>query len=398
MSGYKLGSSTEGLYYSEESPYFYQHFKNPLYDLISEYNNYLEQAISDDKSPGAAIAVVYRGDVLLTKGYGVRNISTGGDVNENTVFRLGSVSKGFASVLTGIMVQEGMLNWDDCVTDIIPDLNLRDKKNSSLLTVRHILGQATGLPSHAYTDMLDAGVPYEKIKTLLSNLNFVAVPGQIYSYQNVAYSLISDVLKNRSAHDYNQLLKEKIFLPLNMTNASTDYKTISEYDNSAYPHLKSGYSWRARPFNERYYSASPASGVNASAKDLASWLLALTGSHPDIIAPEILNEISQEFVITPANPYRNHWHSITNAYYGLGWRVFNYKNHKVIYHGGYVEGFRTEIAFDPVEKIGIAVMFNSNTTFASDCIPDFLEEFYNNVAQQKQVPLYTSTFPVYIMR
>ncbi len=170
-----------------------------------------------------------------------------------------------------------------------------------------------------------------------------------------------------------------------MHEASTDFATFNNSPNSAFPHLSSGKTWKAKAKNDRYYSVSPASGINASASDMAHWLLGLTGYYPDVISPKTIHDISMTTIQTPRKyAYRVNWTSLEKTYYGLGWRIFQFNHHEVVYHGGYVEGFRTEIAFDPAQSIGVVVMFNSNTPAASRCIPDFFNKYYN--LQQPEKP------------
>lgn len=358
---------------------FQRNYKPDGFDsLVFSFDDYLKHVIDTSFSPGAAVAVVYKGEIVLLKGYGYRKFGMQDTVNIHTAFRIGSVSKGFASVLTGIMVHEGYLGWDDHVRTYIPDFRMKDTSATAKLTIRHILSHTSGFPEHTYTDMLDNGFSYECIKTTLGDVPLAAKPGQVYGYQNVVYSLIGDVLQNASGTDYNGLLHEKIFEPLHMHEASTDFATFNRSENSAFPHLRYGKSWKTRAKNDRYYSVSPASGINASASDMAQWLLALTGYYPEVISGQTIHDISQSNIPTPRKyAYRVNWKTLDRTSYGLGWRIFHYNNHDLIYHGGYVEGFRTEIAFDPSENIGVVVMFNSNTGIASHCIPRFFDQFYH---------------------
>jgi beta-lactamase class C len=266
---------------------------------------------------------------------------------------------------------------------------MRDTSCANHMTIRHILSQTSGFPEHTYTDMLDNGMEYDHIKPSLINVPVVAKPGQIYTYQNVVYSLIADILYNASGTDYNNLLQDKIFGPLKMRDASTDYTSFYYNTNTAMPHLRAGSTWSVKPKNSRYYSVSPASGVNASASDMAKWLLALTGYYPEILSEKTIDEIAQHTIETPRkSAYMRNWKSLKKTYYGMGWRVFNLNGHDVVYHGGYVEGFRSEIAFDPDSKIGIVVMFNSNTSFASHCIPEFMNTFLETCCSVEPAPLF----------
>jgi beta-lactamase class C len=378
FSSHDLGSITGGPVESKHAV-FYSDYKPGSFDsLIFSYDDFLSRAVDSFQSPGAAVAIVYKGEIILLKGYGIKKAGETDSVDLHTAFRIGSVSKGFASVLTGILVNEGYLSWDDHVKKYLTNFRMKDPQSESQLTIRHILSHTTGFPAHTFTDLLDNGIPFDNIKNSLGEVSLAAKPGQQYGYQNVVYSLIGDILQKVTGVDYNSLLKQKIFDPLQMHESSTDFATFINTPNSAFPHMQVGKTWKAKSKNDRYYTVSPASGVNASASDMAQWLLALTGYYPDVISRKTIRDISNANIETPRKyVYRVNWKSLERTYYGLGWRIFNFLHHQVIYHGGYVEGFRTEIAFDPDEGIGIAVMFNSNTPVASHCIPIFFEQYYN---------------------
>lgn len=372
-----LGSVTDCSFELKSSAFVTSPKPAGLDNLVSAFDEYIQNAIDSFKSPGAAVALVYKGEIILLKGYGVKNSGGSEKVDVHTAFRLGSVSKGFASILTGILVEEGNLSWDDKIQHYLTDFRMKDTSAASHMTIRNILSHTTGFPEHTYTDLLDNGYEFDKIKTALSNVPIIAKPGQVYGYQNVAYSLIGDVLFKASGKDYNNLLKDKIFRPLSMQDASTDFISFYYNSNTAMPHLRAGNTWKVKPKNNRYYSASPASGVNASASDMSKWLLALTGYYPEVIDNKTIEDVTECIIETPKKAvYRRHWRSLERTYYGLGWRIFNINGHDIIYHGGFVEGFRAEIAFDPDTKIGLAVLFNSNTPLASECVPHFVNSFF----------------------
>jgi len=384
-----LGSVTDGEYESKSSAFVSSSKPVHLDSLVFTFDQYMQNIVDSLKSPGAAVALVYKGEIVLLKGYGVKRSGGTDSVDAHTVFRLGSVSKGFASVLTGIMVEEGSLDWDDHIQRYLNDFTMKDTSAASHLTVRNILSHTSGFPEHTYTDLLDNGHDFEEIKGALAGVTTIAKPGQVYGYQNVVYSLIGDVLNKVTGKDYNNLLQEKIFHPLNMRDASTDYPSFYYNPNTAMPHLRTGASWKVKPKNNRYYSVSPASGINASASDMAKWLLALTGYYPEVVDKKTIEDVSFHTIETPKkSAYQRNWKSLERTYYGLGWRVFHLKEHEVVYHGGYVEGFRSEIAFDPESKIGIAVLFNSNTQVAAQCVPLFVTAYFNTCLPAAQAGYY----------
>ena len=358
---------------------FYQ--RKILYSsLIYKYDTFIRQSFQKENLPGLAYAIVKDNQILLIKTYGVKEFGKTDSINQNTVFRLGSVSKGFASVLTGILVDEHKLSWDDQVIKYLPDFTLKDSAFTSQLTVRNILSQTSGLPTHTYTDMLDCNVPYDQIKPMLANVPPMCAPGKLYSYQNVAYSLIGDIVKSATGEDYKTLVTNKIFTPLYMQDASLDFETISSDTNVAMPHVYAGnHMWSSQKLNSRYYTVLPASGVNASISDMSKWLLGLLGNYPEFIPEKSLEEVYTPQIPTPIKRrFRYHWKNLGKLYYGLGWRVFDVNSDEIIYHGGYVKGYRAEIALDYKQKVGIAVLFNANCHLSNTCIPTFWEYYFED--------------------
>ena len=375
-------------YFISDTSGFFQ--RKILYqNLTFSYDTFIIHSQQKENIPGLAVAIVKDNQVIFMKAYGVKEFGTQDSVDINTVFRLGSVSKGFASVLTGILVDENILSWDDQVIKYLPDFSLKDSAYTKQLTIRNILSQTSGLPTHTYTDMLDYDVPYEQIRPMLSSVAPMCPPGKLYSYQNVAYSLIGDVLKSATGEDYNSLVSDKIFVPLYMQHASIDFASIASDSNVAKPHLYAGKMvWKSQKLNDRYYSVAPASGVNASISDMSKWLLALTGNYPEFIPENSLEEVYTPQIYTPIKrKFRHNWKNLDSLYYGLGWRVFKMNDKRIIYHGGYVKGYRAEIAVDYEEKAGIVVLFNSNCHLSNSCIPKFWELYFEDTKNANQLAI-----------
>ena len=354
---------------------------NPEYNkydsIINAFDCYLDNTVSQHLLPGAAVSVVKDQCILLQKCYGVKKFGTKDSVNKHTVFRLGSVSKGFAAVLTGVLVKENVFGWDDSIKNLYPDFNILDDNYEKEITIRHILSQTTGMPRHAYTDLLDDNVSYENIKPLLCSIPSIGPPGKYYSYQNVIYSMIADVMKSVTGENYSELMQEKIFDPLNMCDASTDYINFAKNGNIAYPHikLKNG-DWYTDKINDRYYTVAPAAGVNASISDMTSWLMAMLGNYNQYVDTSTLHEIfSPHIKCYNRWQYKRNWKKLDKAYYGMGWRVFDYNGKIIAYHGGYVRGYKAEIAIIPEDKTGIVLLTNAASFLPDKYVPQFIDDY-----------------------
>ena len=179
--------------------------------LLAEYEHEILDLKQKTKTPGLAIAIVQDSTILFMKGYGLREAGTTDSVNEHTVFRLASVSKCFAPLLTGLLVEDGLLRWDDRVVDHFPAFELKSRSHTDSLRITHVLSHTTGLPYHTYTTLVEDGLDLPRMLGELKNIPLVGKPGEIYSYQNVAYSIIAEVIRLRTGSSYEHLMGEKVF-------------------------------------------------------------------------------------------------------------------------------------------------------------------------------------------
>jgi beta-lactamase class C len=116
---------------------------------------------------------------------------------------------------------------------------------------------------------------------------------------------------------------------------------------------------------------APAAGVNASLRDMEKWLIAQMGGRPDVLPAELLDVLHAPGVDTPIEMHSTPWRRarITQAHYGLGWRVFTYGGETMVFHAGAVQGYRTMIGFLPRYHAGIVTMWNSAGTTPSGLMP-----------------------------
>jgi len=334
-----------------------------------------QRLVTEKNLPGLAVAIVQDGQVLSAKGYGVTDSQNGSAVMPYTVFRLASLSKGFAGTLSGQLVEEGAMSWDSPIINQLPAFKLRDFTGGSKVSVRDVLSHRVGLRDHSFDSALAGDQPYALIAERLSDAPMTCSPGDCYGYQNIAFSLISDLTFAATGDFYPQQVEKRIFTPLGMNNASFGLDGLMGSASWAKPHVRGKGGWQAVTPNENYYKIPPAAGVNASIQDMAQWLRAQTGHRPDVLSKEVLSQIHAKQVATPGEIRSSGWRSerLNEAYYGLGWRVMNYSGRPMIFHGGAVKGFRGLIAFLPDQDIGIVILWNSESAIPSSLMPTFFD-------------------------
>jgi beta-lactamase class C len=340
--------------------------------LVGEYEEELKKMMERSNTPGAAVAVVRDSTVVFLKGFGLRSAKESDPVDTKTVFRIASVSKCFASFLTGVVQEEGVLNWDDPVAKFVPEFQLKSAEQTQKLNISHVLSHTTGLPYHTYTNMVEEGMELKEMLAMLKDVNLSNDVGEEYSYQNVAYSVIGEVIANATRSTYAEAMKKHVFGPLNMTTASLDYKTIMASNNVAKPHQIRNRKWVPTRINDTYYNVAPAGGINASIDDMSKWMVALLGHRPEVIRKETLQHLFNPAIIARSKNrnYRKYMRP-KQSYYGLGWRIIHYPQDTIVYHGGYVTGFRSEVGLNPTEDIAVCILANAPGELADNSIPLF---------------------------
>ena len=333
-----------------------------------------EQLTWGSRVPGISMAIVQGGQVLSARGYGVTDVSNPEPVDAHTVFRLASLSKAFAGTMAGLLVEDGTLRWDSRIIDYVPDFALNNTEATQSLTVADVLSHRVGLSYNAYDRDIEANAEYHTLTRRLANAPLTCQPGDCYAYQNVAFSLIGDVVFAASGNFYEQAVDRRILKPLGMNDASLGLHGIMGSTRWARPHVRSRNGWAALTPKPTYYRVAPAAGVNASASDMAQWLLAHTGHRTDVLSKPLLATLHAPLVSTPGE-LRSGWRRqrLNAAGYGLGWRVFDYRGHTVVFHAGAVQGYRGLLALIPERDLGVSISWNGESPLPSGLLPTIVD-------------------------
>lgn len=353
--------------------------------FVAEFEHYVATKIAPFV-PGAAVVIVSGGEIKSLQTFGVKQAGGRDKITPDTVFRLASVSKTIASTAAAVMVQEGQLSWDSKVTSELANVKFKNAKYGNQITLRHVLSQSSGLPTHTYSHFIDANMAYAETVRRLQHVNFVCPPGKCYAYQNVVYSLAGEMIKKKAGMSYENYVEKKLFEPLGMYSASFGLANYRASPNRATPHTASGKRWVAASVTDNWYHVPPAAGANASIADMGQFLLAQLGKHQEVLPTTTLNQTQAR--ITKNTPAQNHYGTrkgVGNTAYGLGWRVFDYGRHKnFVHHGGWVKGFRSEMVFNRDLQIGMVFLTNSESRRVREVIFKFMDmhESAYHAAQQ----------------
>lgn len=349
--------------------------------LIASYETRFKKSFSEAGCPGAAMAIVVDSTLVWSNCYGLRSVERNLPVEDHTLFRLGSLSKGISSVLVSKLVHQGKLSWSDHVRSYLTSFTMADTSQAGRISISHLLSHSTGLPRHTFTDLIESGLHASSVLDRLHEVRLIGKEGKSFAYQNFAFSLVEDIVQLKTSQKFADLLFAELFSPLGMQDVCTDYQSYMKGDNYAAPHrATAGGNFVEIPLNEKYYNAVSAGGINASINDMSKWLQVLLGQSENVITDEMLNDVFTPVVNSDNENRFKSWNGLLNSYYGLGWRIMEMPDRRIMYHGGSVNDFRTEIAIDPVSGVGVCFLFNGHNNLASHAVPDFLEYWKNAVA------------------
>ena len=340
----------------------------------------LDQTAASDQFIGLAVAVVEKGETVLMRTYGVTEKDGRQPVTSQTVFPVASLSKGFAGALAAKLSQEGFFSLEDPVTEYAPHFRLKSQTHTRNVKLETVLSHQVGLPPYAYDNLLEAGQPIDEIVRRLREVDLVCGAGNCYSYQNVAFNLITPAIEKATGERYGQVLDDRIFSPLGMVTASVGSAQLRETKNYARGHVRvsrrRGY-WRTSSIDENYYRVPAAGGVNASIEDMSRWLKAQMGLAPITMPPELLAEIHRPRIRSVTETARLRWlrRRVKDSHYGLGWRIYDYAGREVITHAGGVDGYRAHIAFLPEQELGIVALWNSTASRGWRIMPTLFDAY-----------------------
>lgn len=353
-----------------------------------EFSIHVAKQLKKYDIPGGAYVIVKNNKIVSLETFGHTDKTKQQKVNNNTVFRLASVSKTFASTITTMLAQEHVLNLSDPITKYVPDFTLAKEGAAEKIQLKHILSHSSGLMPNAYDDLLHENWSMDKIIGRFDRITPICQPEKCYGYQNITFGLLQPAIETSQDKSYSTLLTERLFSPLKMDDSSIGLKAFQQHTNTAKPHVlrktmltnkkdKQGkrlkqYIWRAVNVEPDFYKVAPAAGVNSSISDLSKWLIANLGHNPDVLSPALLSEVTTPRIKTKKDLRRKYWREhLTDAHYGYGWRIYQLQEQKIIYHSGWVKGFRADIGYSPGLDIGFAMLINAEANVINQISSEF---------------------------
>lgn len=338
----------------------------------------VERVRSQFDVPGIAVAVVKDGQVVLERGYGVRELGKPAPVEADTLFAIASNTKAFTATSLNLLAEQGRLKMDDRVIDHLPSFRMSDPYVTGEMRIRDLLSHRSGLS-------LGAGDLLFWPTTTYSNAEVVQRLGKVplkagfrdrYAYDNILYAVAQQVIEQVSGQSYADFLQQHIFTPVGMEGTRFNADHLKPGDKAAVGHAKYDFSTLRTVAPLTWSNNAGAGGIYSSVHDMARWMnvqlaqgrlengTALFSPKSQqamwqMITPQVVPEPSVP-ELAPARP--------NFAGYGEGWSLSDYRGQKLVWHTGGWPGMVSRVTLVPEQKLGIVVLTNQEVGAAFSAI------------------------------
>lgn len=335
-------------------------------ERLKDLDELVNKTLQDWKVPGVGVAIIKNGKVILTKGYGFRDVEGKLPVTENTLFAIGSCTKAFTAMDNCILVDRGLLNLDKPVINYMPNFRMYNDYVTMNMTARDLLTHRSGLPRHElvwYGADLTRQEIFDRLKFLEPSAGF----REKYQYQNMMYMTAGVLVEAISKTTWEDFTRQNIFIPLEMN--STNFSTIESRRTSDYakPYKLEKDKVKLTDFRD-IQAVGPAGSINSNVKDMANWVIMHLNNGrfngKKVVGEEMVLTTRTPQIVIPGPMSKEVFYSS----YGLGWSITQYRDHLRVDHGGNIDGFSANVCLLPNDSLGIVVLTNMDATVSPNVI------------------------------
>jgi CubicO group peptidase (beta-lactamase class C family) len=340
---------------------------------LNGFDEFMVSAMQEFKVPGAAVAVVKDGKVLLAKGYGFRDVERKRPVTGTTLFPIASITKSFTVTALGTLVDQGKLEWDKPVREYLPGFRMYDPVAAEQLTTRDMVTHRSGLPRH---DLVWYSSSFTRDQ-LVDRLRYLEPSKPLrstFQYNNLMF-LTAGYLGGRiNGTSWEELVRQRVLDPLGMPNTKFSSEDARKTTDYALPYRK---NWKTEIVSEIEFShwgdVGPAGSMNSCIDDMAKYLL-MHANKGTVDGKQILGKNNAEQMQSPQMVLQGTplFPELGESSYGMGLFINTYRGHKHVSHGGNLDGFSAQLSFLPADGIGVVVLTNLNGTALRDLVPYYV--------------------------
>jgi CubicO group peptidase (beta-lactamase class C family) len=316
--------------------------------LQSKVDALAAEALKRPGAVGLSIGVARGGKVILAKGYGLADVEFEAPANEQTMFRIGSVTKQYTAAAIMRLVEQDKINLNDDLSKYLPDFPLQ----GSTVTICHLLNHTSGIPS--YTDVGEEWqkvwpleLTHEQLLALVKDKPFDFTPGVDWAYNNTAYYMLGMIIEKVSGKTYPQFMQDEIFTTLNLERTRCDSNSDVIKNRAQGYAFSNGVLTNDIPLGMNQPGA--AGMIISTGGEMVEWSMALASGK--IVKPESFKMMATPTILPDGK----------NTNYGFGLMIDEFEGRKRIHHGGGIFGFNSMLVYLPDDDLHVAVVSNGET-------------------------------------
>lgn len=324
-------------------------------ELEEEVDAIVLTEFNEADAPGGVFLIAKEGKVLYSKAFGKANLELGVDMNTQSVFQIGSMTKQFTAVAILMLEQEGKLNVNDPVSKYIANY-----PNGNQIQIHHLLNHTSGIKDFTkmktISEIAQKQMSPQEMVDFFKNEPIDFLPGEKFEYNNSGYVVLGYIIEIVSGKTYEEFIKEKIFDKVGMQDSyyATDRKIIK---NRAY-----GYHQKTDGYVNKTvinFSVPYASGaLMSTVDDMLKWQMALNKNL-------LLNK---EQTKKAFSPYKLNDGELTE--YGYGWHIKEIDGVQTREHGGSIFGFKSMAVYIPEKDIYVIGLSNCDCNSPTQIVKD----------------------------
>ena len=326
--------------------------------FVNRIDQKIPQILEDFSIPGAALAIIIDGEIVLQKGYGFADIEKRVKIDVQTGFNIGSISKTVAAWGIMKLVHEGNLDLDAPVQQYIKRWHFPESQfDSNKVTLRRLLSHTAGLSLPS----VSAERSFDNLPNIIEWLNgkndgigeleIILEPGTKWEYSGGGYGLLQLIIEEVSGQKFEDYMQEEILNPLGMLKSTFKINKKAK-SNSAKPYNRFG-----EPVEYGIYTVQAAAGFHTTLNDFIRFAFASLPNHED--HKEYNSILPTELIREMIEPAPNS--AIGNWKYGLGYQSVHMVNSTAfIGHAGTNIGWEANFRIDPITQTGFIVMTNGS--------------------------------------
>lgn len=318
---------------------------------FSELCTYIQEIMNRLKIPGAAIGILQNGETV-TAGLGVTHIEHPLEVDSDTLMQIGSITKTFTGTATMMLVEEGKLDLDTPIREIMPDFKLSDEDTAKQVTMRHLLTHVGGWQGDYFDDFGDGDDALEQYVKAVQTMPQVTPLGKYWSYNNAAFSIAGRVIEVVSGQTYEDFVQERIFTPLDMDKTFFFERDVMLHRFAVGHHITPEGAQVATPWPVPRGSNS-AGRISSTVNDMLKYAQfhlsgGLAGDGVRVLSETLVAQMQETQIEVVPSEFRM----------GISWMLNDVGGVKTVNHDGGTNGQRAMFTLIPEQSFAYILLTN----------------------------------------